>query len=585
MKHFCILCSLLLGWSIQSQLFAQADCNSALPINTAGSFTATFDNTADFSVAYNGGAPPNNGQYGPCAGTPGQGDVWFTYSPGGSNLVQTNIRFGFTPNFDGNFNIFLFYSESFEIGDPCEFPGGNVLTGLTRYQELRCNTAINAGNTLNLDYFGLDGSGVYLIVVERVSGNAVGVEQMTITPTLLGACPAPANDACANPAVMGIGNGIIADYNLPGGSPGAWTEAIKGTNACATKERLFDDCVFGFGGNPPTPTEDHYGARTFGFGGNVCLFTGNLGDNGPLVTGTPLHADEFLENTVYYQFTVPSDASTSFWYLNIGASGPCSAGPNDMVVMVFNSLNCADADASNRIAAQKMPVNGSLPSALHTFGLVLNPGSTYYVVVDGTRGSQCDFCMLLTTSIVNPVLPATVENLDGWNEGPRNVLQWQTSLETQHDYFEVERRIDGENFTRIGSVDGVGESNSFQDYRFADDEAPYGQSFYRLGIVDIQGNSFYTSPIEVFRKDARFGLHEVYPVPFEDELIVEFSTENTDEMYARLYDLQGKLVLDESLQPQAGTNRISLATAELPQGMYVLRLEQNGVSQLKKVIK
>ncbi|MEL6651292.1 MAG: hypothetical protein AAFQ87_10860 [Bacteroidota bacterium] len=108
MKHFCILCSLLLGWSIQSQLFAQADCGSALAVTTGGSFTATFDNTPDFLVAYNGGTAPSNGQYAPCLGSPGVGDVWFTYSPGGSNLVQNNLRFGFTPNFDGFSTSFCF---------------------------------------------------------------------------------------------------------------------------------------------------------------------------------------------------------------------------------------------------------------------------------------------------------------------------------------------------------------------------------------------------------------------------------------------------------------------------------------------
>ncbi|MEL6593086.1 MAG: T9SS type A sorting domain-containing protein, partial [Bacteroidota bacterium] len=366
---------------------------------------------------------------------------------------------------------------------------------------------------------------------------------------------------------------------------GAWTEAFKGTNACATKERLFDQCVFGFGGGPPTPTEDHYGARAFGFGGSTCLFTGNLGDVGVLALGTVDQVDEFLENTVYYQFTVPSDATTSSWYLNIGSTGFCSTAPNDIAVMVLSNLDCNNANASTRIARQKMSVSPSIPSAMHTFSLFLTPGNTYYVVVDGTRGSQCDYCMLLTTNIINPVLPATVENMQGWNEGPRNVLEWTTSLETQHDYFEIERSLDGENFTTIGFVDGVGESNNLQQYQYQDDQSPFGQAFYRLGIVDIQGNSFYTSPIEVFRKDARFGLHDVYPVPFRDELMVEFSTESTDEMFARLYDLQGKLVLSESVLPKAGTNLISLQTADLPQGMYVLRLEQNGVSQLKKVIK
>lgn len=580
MKQFFTLCSLLFLLSTIPQVYGQADCATAQAINTGGSFTANFDNTADFLVAYNAGTAPNNGQY-TCVASPGLGDVWFTYSPGGSNLVQNNLRLRFSPSFNGTFNIFLFYSESFEIGDPCEFPSGTLLTGLTRYQEFRCNTPINsgAGNELNIDYNGLDGSGQYLIVVERVSGTGGGTDQMTITPTLLGTCAAPANDACANAAVLSSGNGIDPGYNTP--NVAAWTDAIKGTNACATKERLFDQCVFGFGGGPPTPTEDHYGARLFG----NCFFTGNLGDIGVLALGTVNQADEFLENTVYYEFTVPSDAVTSSWFLNIGSNGFCSTAPNDMAVMVFTNLDCNDADNSTRIAVQKMTVSPSLPTPLHTFSLFLTAGTTYYIVVDGTRGSQCDFCMLLTTNIVDPVLPATVENLLGWNEGRQNVLNWETSLETQHDYFQIERSLDGENFTEIGYVDGVGESSSMQSYGYDDKEAPFGKAYYRLGIVDINGGTYYSSIIEVFRDDATFGLHEVYPVPFRNELVVEFSTESAQPMYVRLYDVQGKLVVSEVYQPQAGSNRTRLNTEALSNGMYILRLEQNGLSQMKKVIK
>lgn len=580
MKQFFLFCSLLFLWGINPQAHAQADCANALAINTAGSFTANFDNTADFLVAYNGGTAPNNGQY-TCAATPGLGDVWFTYSPGGSNLVQNDIRLRFSPNFNGTFNIFFFYSESFEIGDPCEFPSGTVLTGLTRYQEFRCNTPINAGagNELNIDYNGLDGSGQYLILVERVSGTSGGTDQMTITPTLLGTCPAPANDACANPAVLTTGNGIDPGYNSP--NVAAWTDAIKGTNACATKERLFNTCTTGLGGSPPTPTEDHYGARLFG----NCFYTGNLGDVGVLALGTVNQADQFLENTVYFEVTIPSDATTSSWFLNVGSSGFCSTAPNDMAVMVFTNLDCSDANNSTRIAVQKMNVSPSLPTPLHTFSLFLTAGNTYYIVVDGTRGSQCDFCMLLTTNIVDPVLPATVENLNGWNEGPRNVLNWETSLETQHDYFRVERSLDGENFTEIGIVDGIGESSSIQEYSFIDTEAPFGEAVYRLAIVDINGGSYNSDAIEVFRDNASFGLHEVYPVPFRNELIVEFSTESDQPMYVRLYDVQGKMVVSDLVQPQAGTNRVKLQTEALPAGLYVLRLEQNGNSQIKKVIK
>lgn len=560
------------------------DCSTpTLIVPGGGPYTLAFDNTADFSGT----------QQDPCV-TTGIGDAWFRWSPGGTNALQGNLAFNIKTNFSGVFDVYLLYSESVDLGDPCEFPGaggsGN-LTGLTRYQSL-CGQAINgtATDSLIFENLGLDGSGTFYLVVEWISGSNGGTESVIIDPQLTGTCPAPANDACGNAIQLTVGNGIDSNYAMPT-SP-AWSDAIKGTIQCATKVRFSSACPAG--GGVAAPTEDHYARRFrigFPFNVDTCGYIGKVGDsNGTFYpVNTITGCDAWLENTVWYSFTAPLTASD--WQVHLGSSGTCAQEPNNMVMMLLQGVDCTDADVATRIDCGKFGFANLLPSAAGTLdgpfgaGVSLTAGQTYYIVLDGTRASQCDFCILLTRSAVNPVLPATVENLGGWNQGPSNFIAWQTSSEIKHDYFTIERSTDGQLFESIGSVKGVGESASIQFYNFEDRNAPFGTTYYRLNIVDINGMSFASETIEITREQVELALHKAYPVPFRESLTLYYSTPSNRPLEVRMVDIHGKIVYRRRFETQAGSQELSVETSGLAAGMYILQLDQDGRTVSRKVVK
>ncbi|MBM3328563.1 MAG: T9SS type A sorting domain-containing protein [Calditrichaeota bacterium] len=82
-----------------------------------------------------------------------------------------------------------------------------------------------------------------------------------------------------------------------------------------------------------------------------------------------------------------------------------------------------------------------------------------------------------------------------------------------------------------------------------------------------------------------FALHPVYPNPFNGRATVTFDLPEQAASRILLFDLSGRVVsLIESGPLEAGRHRIALDTANLPSGVYGLRLEDERRSQSRKVV-
>ncbi|MBM3328565.1 MAG: T9SS type A sorting domain-containing protein [Calditrichaeota bacterium] len=82
-----------------------------------------------------------------------------------------------------------------------------------------------------------------------------------------------------------------------------------------------------------------------------------------------------------------------------------------------------------------------------------------------------------------------------------------------------------------------------------------------------------------------FALHPVYPNPFNSRATVTFDLPERAASRILLFDLSGRVVsLIESGPLEAGRHRIALDAANLPSGVYGLRLEDGRRSQSRKVV-
>lgn len=536
------------------------DCYSAQTLSLGVPGSLSLDATCDFS-------PPAQNLCTTCSG-----DAWFEFIPGGNNLNQWDMTFDVSANFTSSINMFILYSESFEAsGDPCEWNSNTE--GYTQYTVL-CNQPINPATPLEISHPGLDGSGHFFILIERVG---VTTGTVTVTATLNGTNPAPANDRCSNSISLGLGSGLDPTIATTPTS-GSWINAMSASTAYATKQRLQGLCTGGIIKTPPAPTEDHYGYKVAG----VCKYDGNIGDQSGFLG--PTQCQPHLENTVFYDFTVP--VSNNDYYINFGSYAFCDHGPNDMLVILVENIDCNDAESASYIDCGNITVGGGLPTPNSTFGpLTLSTGTTYSIILDGTRGSQCDIEILVTRSPVNPILPVEIARFAGFNKGDANLLVWDTEKEVSHSHFEIERSLDGKEFIQIGRANAKGTGDGFTSYDFTDVNAVVGEQYYRLKAVDIDGNHFYSNILAVSRDPEGLEIQTVAPNPFNDQLRVSFHTEITGTATLSLIDMAGRVFYSKQETVRPGLSQTTLPTGTIPAGMYLLRIQQGGKTVVKRVAK
>ena len=153
------------------------------------------------------------------------------------------------------------------------------------------------------------------------------------------------------------------------------------------------------------------------------------------------------------------------------------------------------------------------------------------------------------------VLPITLLDFSGFDEGDYNYLQWSTSSEINNDYFTVEKSENAIHWSELGRVDGSGNSSVEKSYSYVDKNPYAGTTYYRLKQTDYNGNFEYFNIIAIENNNSIFF---VYTKGGDGNLYFNNKYE------FQLYDLMGKLV-------KSGYDD-NITSSSLSSGMYVLRI-------------
>lgn len=172
-------------------------------------------------------------------------------------------------------------------------------------------------------------------------------------------------------------------------------------------------------------------------------------------------------------------------------------------------------------------------------------------------------------------------------------LNWKTETEVSNFGFEIERAVvntkskkQDVEFSKIGFVEGNGNSNSPKDYSFKD-EKPFGSSKfqYRLKQIDTDGQFEYSDIIEIEIVPAKFELFQNYPNPFNLTTTIRFQLPEESKVVIKIYDILGaelKTILNE--KKEAGIYEFVFNASELPSGIYIYRLITDRFMETKKMI-
>lgn len=152
------------------------------------------------------------------------------------------------------------------------------------------------------------------------------------------------------------------------------------------------------------------------------------------------------------------------------------------------------------------------------------------------------------------------------------VLDWSTEIESNNNYFVVERSQDGETFDALTRLTGAGNSSTPTSYQYIDGTFPGGNAIYRIRQVDFDGNSSLSPVVEISLETANVNI---FPNPATDQLLIEANFE----MNGALYTLQGEPVKIV----EKGTRTIPVG--DLTPGLYLLELKgENSTRYVQKIM-
>ena len=137
-------------------------------------------------------------------------------------------------------------------------------------------------------------------------------------------------------------------------------------------------------------------------------------------------------------------------------------------------------------------------------------------------------------SICSVVLPIELMSFEGEHnyKSELNELKWITASEANNDRFEIYSSIDGEFWEMIGTVNGAGNSNINQYYKF-NHRPNHDLIYYRLKQIDFNGNSEYSNIISISKKEDKIIGYRYY-----DLLGKELPSEPTNGLFIKVTEYQ-----------------------------------------------
>jgi GH18 family chitinase len=164
-----------------------------------------------------------------------------------------------------------------------------------------------------------------------------------------------------------------------------------------------------------------------------------------------------------------------------------------------------------------------------------------------------------------------------------NELSWSTAMEINNDRFEIEKSTDGDTYAMIGTVNGVGNSNTLLNYHFTDVFNATEKSYYRLHQFDKDGKYTYSKTVVVYSLAKRELNIQSSPNPFKDQCMITVTgIEGEASAQLIIYDLIGNVYNQEITEVTNGSYEIG---KNLTSGIYICALKFQDKTKHLRIIK
>ncbi len=172
-------------------------------------------------------------------------------------------------------------------------------------------------------------------------------------------------------------------------------------------------------------------------------------------------------------------------------------------------------------------------------------------------------------------LPLKLLSFDAFKNKTNVQLSWKTTNEINTSYFMIQHSDNGNTFNDIGKVEAENTSGN-NEYSFTDEKPVNGDNFYRLKMVDLDGQTTYSFIIKIaFGNTSEL---QVFPNPAKNIITVN-GLQNKGTI--KIISADGKLIKQVSI---TGIS-LQIDISKLAKGMYILQYNNEVKTEQIKIIK
>jgi hypothetical protein len=182
------------------------------------------------------------------------------------------------------------------------------------------------------------------------------------------------------------------------------------------------------------------------------------------------------------------------------------------------------------------------------------------------------------------VLPVKLISFEGTGTEHSNILKWTVAENESGKFFEIEKSIDGRNFTKLSIKNATNKSGA-EEYSFTDGNAS-STAYYRIKIIDKSAKSFYSNILFIGSKKANASGISLRMNPVESYLSFTYASSVNSMATINIYNTSGAKVLTQKTSMAQGDNKITIAAdGKLYTGAYILEVANDKENSRIKFIK
>jgi photosystem II stability/assembly factor-like uncharacterized protein len=282
----------------------------------------------------------------------------------------------------------------------------------------------------------------------------------------------------------------------------------------------------------------------------------------------------------------PNGKGGLFKTTNRGASWTKLTGTQfDRVTSItFNPLQLTQAYLTTEV--QGLWLSNNMNAATPTWSLVSaypfrQPERVFFNPFNNNEIWVSSFGNGLKMGLVSGPLPIKLIAFNGNRNNNHSLLQWTIADQTTGDKFEIERSINGIQFTSIATVN----STSSTQYNFTD-TITATTLYYRLKVISA-GGRITNSNIIVFKDNSilQNGIVLLKNPVINNIIELKITSSNADQLQFSLTGMDGKKVMLRQLAVVAGVNQLNIAwPAAAAKGIYTLQVQGKNLNKLVKLL-